>query len=240
MRTTTWAGRSANRSLLSREPCRKPTLRGVVHHNQVQFVQIAYLQVPVPALSSVMREYMIMLDLDRQAATSLARLLPRLSARLLPEADPALLQQFSARLERHFAQLFSALVHLYGHHYDFFYHLEEVLISAAQAWLSRPEDLRALDARRESDPRWFQSQEMIGAVCYVDLFAGGLRGLEARIPYLQELGVTYLHLMPLFEAPQGNSDGGYAVSSYRDVNPALAPGCIPSFVNASASCLARL
>ncbi|KEP72588.1 hypothetical protein HR12_42715 [Microbacterium sp. SUBG005] len=27
--------------------------------------------------------------------------------------------------------------------------------------------------------------------------------------------------MPLFESPEGNSDGGYAVSSYRRVNPKL-------------------
>ena len=62
---------------------------------------------------------------------------------------------------------------------------------------------------------------MIGAVCYVDLFAGDLKGLATRIPYLLELGVTYLHLMPLFRSPEGNSDGGYAVSSYREVRPAL-------------------
>ena len=58
-------------------------------------------------------------------------------------------------------------------------------------------------------------------MCYVDLFAGDLQGLKAKIPYFQELGLTYLHLMPLFKCPEGKSDGGYAVSSYCDVNPAL-------------------
>ena len=58
-------------------------------------------------------------------------------------------------------------------------------------------------------------------MCYVDLFAGDLQGLKAKIPYFQELGLTYLHMMPLFKCPEGKSDGGYAVSSYRDVNPAL-------------------
>ncbi|MEL4424059.1 alpha-amylase family glycosyl hydrolase, partial [Shewanella algae] len=47
------------------------------------------------------------------------------------------------------------------------------------------------------------------------------RGIRDSIPYFRELGLTYLHLMPLFESPEGNSDGGYAVSSYRRVNPAL-------------------
>ena len=88
-------------------------------------------------------------------------------------------------------------------------------------WLARPAELQALDAAREADPTWFQSERMLGGVCYVDLFAGDLAGLRAKIPYFKELGLTYLHLMPLFRAPAGNSDGGYAVSSYRDVNPAL-------------------
>ena len=74
---------------------------------------------------------------------------------------------------------------------------------------------------RENDPDWILSNKQLGGVCYVDLFAGDLQGLKAKIPYFQELGLTYLHLMPLFKFPEGKSDGGYAVSSYRDVNPAL-------------------
>jgi amylosucrase len=62
---------------------------------------------------------------------------------------------------------------------------------------------------------------MQGGLCYVDHFAGNLAGLRARIPYFKELGLTYLHLMPLFKAPMPENDGGYAVSSYREVNPAL-------------------
>ena len=81
--------------------------------------------------------------------------------------------------------------------------------------------LKALDAAREGDDRWFQSQQMLGGVCYVDLFAGNLAGIRAKLPYFQELGLTYLHLMPFFKAPVPENDGGYAVSSYREVNPAL-------------------
>jgi len=58
-------------------------------------------------------------------------------------------------------------------------------------------------------------------MCYVDLFAGDLEGLIDRIPYLTELGVSYLHLMPLFKTPEGDNDGGYAVSSYREVRADL-------------------
>ena len=62
---------------------------------------------------------------------------------------------------------------------------------------------------------------MLGGVCYVDLFAGDLDGIRERIPYFKELGLTYLHLMPLFKVPEGENDGGYAISSYREVDPAL-------------------
>lgn len=43
---------------------------------------------------------------------------------------------------------------------------------------------------------------MLGGVCYVDLFAGTFQGIEAEIPYFQELGLTYLHLMPPFFSPR--------------------------------------
>ncbi len=158
--------------------------------------------------------------MNRRATISLERLLPRLQARFA-QADPADWQPFQARLEANFENLFDLLLHLYGNQYDFFYHLETILETAARMWLARPADLKALDAAREATPLWFQSQEMLGGVCYVDLFAGDLTGVRARIPYFKELGLTYLHLMPLFLSPERENDGGYAVSSYRQVNPAL-------------------
>ncbi len=89
------------------------------------------------------------------------------------------------------------------------------------AWFERPADLRALDGSREAAPLWFQSHKMLGGVIYVDLFANDLEGVRAKIPYFQELGLTYLHLMPFFKMPAGESDGGYAVSDYRQVHPPL-------------------
>ncbi|CAA9552889.1 MAG: GH13_4 / GH13_16 / GH13 / GH13_36 / GH13_ 17 / GH13_31 / GH13_29 / GH13_40 / GH13_23 / GH13 _30 / GH13_18 / GH13_35 / GH13_21 / GH13_20 / GH13_2 [uncultured Thermomicrobiales bacterium] len=160
---------------------------------------------------------------DRRAARSLERLLPRLRDGFAAEraSDPVGWAAFEVRLERHFGALFEPLVAVYGAEYDFFYHLERTLVLAARSWLDREPALRALDATREANPAWFRSERMIGAVCYVDLFAGDLAGLRAKLPYIVSLGVTYLHLMPLFPAPDGNNDGGYAVSSYREVDPAL-------------------
>jgi hypothetical protein len=91
-------------------------------------------------------------DLERKATVSLRRLLPRLRARFAAEAETATWQEFITRVEREFAGLFFPLIQLYGHQYDFFYHLEETLAAAARAWLDRPPDLQALDATRERTP----------------------------------------------------------------------------------------
>src|SRR6185437_13096235 len=56
---------------------------------------------------------------------------------------------------------------------------------------------------------------------YTERFAGDLAGLPGRLDFLQELGVTYLHLMPLLQDRPGDSDGGYAVTDYRAVRAGL-------------------
>lgn len=159
--------------------------------------------------------------LQEHSASSLARLMPRIEARFAGEADPAEWEAYVERMRLHFPALFAQLHALYGHQYDFFFHLESILTSATSMWLARSDELKALDAVRAADPHWYESHHMVGASCYVDRFAGNLKGVRERIPYLSELGVTCLHLMPLFEVPEGDDDGGYAVSSYRRVDPAL-------------------
>ena len=85
----------------------------------------------------------------------------------------------------------------------------------------RSSELRRLDSRREAVPDWFQRPRMVGYVCYADRFAGDLRSVAGHLDYLSELGVTYLHLMPLLRPREGENDGGYAVQSYEEVDPAL-------------------
>ncbi len=156
-----------------------------------------------------------------QADRSLARLLPRLEQRFSSDVEEVEWLGYRERLERHFPRLFKRLYGLYGGYYDFFYHLESIVASATEMWIARSPELKALDAMRGADPYWYQSNRMVGAMCYVDLFGDDLAGLRERIPYLTELGITYLHLMPVFRSPDGDNDGGYAVSSYREVDPAL-------------------
>jgi amylosucrase/maltose alpha-D-glucosyltransferase/alpha-amylase len=159
--------------------------------------------------------------LAEHSAESLRRLLPRIEARYRASTDPVEWESYTDRLRRHFPRLFGCLHALYGSKYDFFFHLESVLASATEMWLARSAELKALDALRESDPSWYTSNRLVGATCYVDRFAGDISGLRERISYLTEIGVTYLHLMPLFKTPKGDNDGGYAVSSYREVNPEM-------------------
>jgi glycosidase len=157
--------------------------------------------------------------ISQEAQRSLKRLLPRVLPQLTREKVAR--ATFLRRIDDNWEAIFRLLHGLYGSYYDFFYHLEMVLNTMVAFYNDRPKDLHKLDAQREKNKAWFQSEKMMGGVCYVDLFADNLAGIRAKIPYFQELGLTYLHLMPLFKAPEKDSDGGYAISDFRNVNPSL-------------------
>ncbi|PJC87260.1 amylosucrase [Vibrio sp. HA2012] len=130
-------------------------------------------------------------------------------------------KEFHKRLELHFPALIRNLHQLYGERYDFFYHIQQLVKEMADSFASRNRKLKNRDELRLKEPTWYRSEKMLGMALYVDLFAGDLNKLKEKIPYLQELGVNYVHLMPLYKSPEGNSDGGYAVSDYRSVDPKL-------------------
>ena len=88
-------------------------------------------------------------------------------------------------------------------------------------YAQRKESLRQLDARREENPGWYKDQKMLGMQIYTQCFGGNLKGVEKHLDYIQETGANYLHLMPLLESPKEKSDGGYAVSDFRKVQPEL-------------------
>lgn len=110
---------------------------------------------------------------------------------------------------------------LYGHRPDFDAWVTKFLHLVAQAYAARGKELRLLDLARVSEPDWFQQSSMIGYVCYINRFATSLEDVASKIPYLEELGVTYLHLMPLLQIRPGPNDGGYAVMDYRQVDKKL-------------------
>ena len=45
-------------------------------------------------------------------------------------------------------------------------------------------------------------EERLGYMVYTEQFAGNLEGVREHLEYLRELGVNYLHLMPLLESRQ--------------------------------------
>ncbi len=126
---------------------------------------------------------------------------------------------FATRLKRYWPDLLTGLTGAYPDHApEMAYRLVEI---AAHNFRQRPADLRLLDLRRHADPQWFQHQQMLGYAAYADRFAGDLRGVADKVDYLADLGVTYLHLMPLLKPRPGPNDGGYAVMDYRAVREDL-------------------
>lgn len=136
----------------------------------------------------------------------------------LPSRD---LDIFHVRLERYWRDLLDGLITPYGKREDFEDFVMSLVRVLARSYARRPEDLKLLDLRRTMSAGWFQSERVVGYVFYVDRFAKDLEGVAKKLPYLEELGVNYIHLMPLLKTREGPDDGGYAVEDYRAVEPGL-------------------
>lgn len=144
-----------------------------------------------------------------------------MSGRLLAALSDELRPQAAQRLMAAEPVLRRLLAGLYGERADFDAWLGELMESLGVLYAARPVQLRALDEQRAAQPEWFLSQRMLGYCAYVQNFGGDLNGVAARIPYLRELGVSYLHLLPFLRPRAGENDGGFAVSSFDEVDPAL-------------------
>lgn len=154
----------------------------------------------------------------RTGLETIAKTLEQGPLRLL---EPLEQEIFRLRLEQGWEDVLRPLRLLYGARPDFETWLHHFLEITAKAYAARPSDLRHLDLQRVHQPDWFQRPDMIGYVAYTERFAQNLPGVQDKIPYLKELGVTYLHLMPLLKPRPGANDGGYAVLDYRQVRDDL-------------------
>jgi amylosucrase len=128
---------------------------------------------------------------------------------------------FLVRLERYFADFYEPFARLYSKRADFDAQVAAFAPLLVSAYDGRGESLKKLDLTREITPDWFQRETLVGGIYYVDLFAENLEGVRRHLAYLQELGLNYIHLMPLLKPREGMNDGGYAVEDYCAVNPAL-------------------
>jgi len=145
-------------------------------------------------------------------------LLNRILDQLNPEIRKRDLRHFYTRLGANFYAIFSLFQLLYGKRDDFEEQMLHVVEVMTENYIRRRKGLKKLDRAREADHNWFLSQEWVAMALYTNAFAGDLQGLGERLGYLQELGVNLLHVMPILKCPPGASDGGYAISDYRDVD----------------------
>ena len=164
--------------------------------------------------------YNRLLLLPEQRA-ALDRAIEVLRAAAAHQFAPRDLDILCVRLERYWSDLYTPLERLYGTQHDPQALIEQLLPRLVAAAAARPDVLWQLDLEREITPDWFQQQQQVGGIFYVDLFADTLAGVGEHIDYLGDLGLTYVHLMPLLQPRSGANDGGYAVLDYRAVDPRL-------------------
>lgn len=98
----------------------------------------------------------------------------------------------------------------------------------------RNADLKKLDRSRVKNPDWYKQNDLLGMMMYTNAFAGTLKGVKEKLPYVKSCGVNYLHFMPLLESPKGRDDGGYAVADFRKVKPEL--GTMEDLEDLTAEC----
>ena len=133
--------------------------------------------------------------------------------KITPEADA-----FFTKFIDNISTVHSLYNELYGAHINgerLFNILIETIVTA---YKKRPVEFIQKDADKSQKENWFLSNQLAGMSLYVDRFCGSISNLESKLSYIKELGINVLHLMPLFESPAGESDGGYAVSDFRKID----------------------
>ena len=165
---------------------------------------------------SVLAHY-LKVSLKNSRFLKIPKLHPQKAPVLLYKERMFMTDMFSTRLARHEDELDWLFMELYNDRWW----LNALKHTMGQAYEERGKELKRLDADREADPEWYRRGNMFGMTMYTDLFAGNLKALAGKLPYLKEQKLTYLHLMPLLKMPHPHNDGGYAVESFEEVDPAL-------------------
>ncbi len=140
---------------------------------------------------------------------------------------------FRQRLANHLGELRQLYMEIYHDDNSFEYFISMI----KRNYHERRVSLRKSDLKRMQSNGWYHHSEMMGMMMYTECFGGTLNGVREKLSYVKELGVNYLHLMPLLDSPEGKSDGGYAVSDFRKVRPDL--GTIKDLEDLSAACHRR-
>lgn len=145
-------------------------------------------------------------------------LLNQILDEIKPEIRKQNLLRFYTRLGANFYAIHSLFTLLYGQRDDFLQQMVRLVEVLATRYIERSDELEALDIERESDHNWFLDQKWVGMALYADGFGTDLPDLREHCSYLQELGINMLHIMPMMKCPPGASDGGYAISDFKDID----------------------
>ncbi|MDX2255873.1 MAG: alpha-amylase family glycosyl hydrolase [Pseudanabaenaceae cyanobacterium bins.39] len=137
---------------------------------------------------------------------------------LKPEIRRQDLRHFYTRLGANFYAIHSLFYTLYGHRDDFQAQMLRLVETMAKGYIERSPELEQLDIARENDHNWFLSPKWVGMALYSNGFANNLADLATKISYFQELGINMVHIMPILQCPVGESDGGYAISDFRQID----------------------
>lgn len=138
---------------------------------------------------------------------------------LRKEAGVKNIDEFEARLYAIFPGIYSRFLKLYANQTNVEEHLQRLLLILLKSYLQRPTSLKKLDEERETNTGWFRSEKLTGMQLYVDRFNKDLKHFPEKLDYLEELGINYIHMMPVLKSPLLKNDGGYAVSDYRTIDP---------------------
>ena len=126
--------------------------------------------------------------------------------------------EYTKRFDERYDELKWLYCELYNNNMEAFDWLCDSLYGYYQ---ERNADLKKLDRSRVKNPDWYKQNDLLGMMMYTNAFAGTLKGVKEKLPYVKSCGVNYLHFMPLLESPKGRDDGGYAVADFRKVKPEL-------------------
>lgn len=139
--------------------------------------------------------------------------------------------EYIKRFEERYDELKWLYCELYNNNMEAFDWLCDSLYGYYQ---ERNADLKKLDRSRVKNPDWYKQNDLLGMMMYTNAFAGTLKGVKEKLPYVKSCGVNYLHFMPLLESPKGRDDGGYAVADFRKVKPEL--GTMEDLEDLTAEC----
>lgn len=139
--------------------------------------------------------------------------------------------EYTKRFDERYDELKWLYCELYNNNMEAFDWLCDSLYGYYQ---ERNTELKKLDRQRVKNPDWYKQNDLLGMMMYTNAFAGTLKGVKEKLPYVKSCGVNYLHFMPLLESPKGRDDGGYAVADFRKVKPEL--GTMEDLEDLTAEC----